>query len=156
SRVRCAIFSARSGILVPDEISNTQLVEPACGRLASALAETIVMTSSLVLVPRGAGRSSMLEHQLRRYHPRFEAALRALAMCHPPIADLAASFPALLFALAVPRAGIDPAPALARVIDGAALADVAAAAGVPMWLRRLPPQTFVRPIRGLPDGELFR
>ncbi|MCP3463408.1 hypothetical protein [Bradyrhizobium sp. CCGUVB23] len=83
--------------------------------------------------------------------------MRALAMCHPRIADLGASFPALLFALAVPRAGLDPAQALARVIDGAALTDVAAAAGVPMWLRKLPPEAFVRPIvRLLPDGELFR
>ncbi|MCP3473310.1 hypothetical protein NLM33_23635 [Bradyrhizobium sp. CCGUVB1N3] len=98
----------------------------------------------------------MLERQLRRYHPRFEGAVRALAMRHPRIADLAASFPALLFALAVPRAGLDPAHALARIIDGLALADIAAAAGVPMWLRKLPPEAFVRPITGLPDGEVFR
>ncbi|MGY8664057.1 hypothetical protein Q3C01_17045 [Bradyrhizobium sp. UFLA05-109] len=79
-----------------------------------------------------------------------------MATRHPRIADLAASFPALLFALTVPRAGLDPAHALARAIDGIALADVAAAAGVPMWLRRLPPEAFVHPIKGLPDGELFR
>jgi hypothetical protein len=49
-------------------------------------------------------------------------------MRHSRIADLAASFPALLFALAVPRHGLDPALALARVIDGVGLAEVAAAA----------------------------
>jgi hypothetical protein len=98
----------------------------------------------------------MLERQLRRYHPRFQGAVRALAMRHSRIADLAASFPGLLYALAMPRPGLDPARALAHVIDGRALADVAAAAGVPMWLRKLPPETFARPIPRLPDGELFR
>src|SRR5437660_5050467 len=103
------------------------------------------MTSNLVLAPRrGAARSDLLERQLRRYHPRFQGAVRALAMRHSRIADLAASFPGLLFALAVSRPGLDPARALARVVDGHALADVAAAADVPMWLRRLPPETFAR------------
>jgi hypothetical protein len=58
--------------------------------------------------------------------------------------------------LAVPRPGFDPAPALARVIDGLALADAAAAADMPLWLRKLPPEAFERPIARMPDGELFR
>jgi hypothetical protein len=115
------------------------------------------MTTNLVRAPRkAAARTELLERQLRRYHPRSEGAVRALAMRHPRIADLAVSFPALMFALAVPRPGFDPACALARVIDGHALAAVAAAADLPMWLRKLPPEAFVRPIPGLPDGELFR
>jgi len=77
-------------------------------------------------------------------------------MRHSRVADLAASFPALLFALAVPRPGLDPEPALARVIGGHALAEVAAAADVPLWLRKLPPEALARPIMRLPDGELFR
>jgi len=77
-------------------------------------------------------------------------------MLHPHLADLALSFPALLFALAVPRPGFDPEPARACVIAGRPLAQAAAAAGVPMWLRKLPPEAFVRPIEPLPDGELFR
>jgi len=77
-------------------------------------------------------------------------------MQHPRIADLAASFPALLFALAAPRPGLDPAPALARVIEGLGLAEVAEAADVPMWLRKLPPEAPTRPITRLPDGALFR
>jgi hypothetical protein len=115
------------------------------------------MTSNLVLAPRReAARSDLLERRLRRYHPRFQGAVRALALRHSRIADLAASFPALLFALAVPRPGLDPARALAHVIDGHALAEVAAAADVPLWLRKLPPEVFARPIVRLPDGELFR
>ncbi|AMN39957.1 hypothetical protein RHPLAN_15020 [Rhodoplanes sp. Z2-YC6860] len=115
------------------------------------------MTSNLLRVPcRGAVRSDMLERQLRRYHPRFQGAVCALATRHSRVADLATSFPALLFALAVPRPGLDAARALAHVIDGRALAEVAAAADVPMWLRKLPPEAFARPIPRLPDGELFR
>lgn len=115
------------------------------------------MTSNLVLAPRrGAARSDLLERRLRRYHPRFQGTVRALAMRHSRLADLAASFPALLFALAVPRPGLDPAPALARVIGGLALAEAAAAADLPLWLRKLPPEALARPIPRLPDGELFR
>jgi hypothetical protein len=115
------------------------------------------MTSNLMLAPRqGAGRYGLPERQLRRYHPRFQRSVRSLAMRHSRIADLASSFPALLFALAVPRPGLDPAPALARVIDGLALADVAAVVDVPLWLRKLPPEALVRPIARLPDGDLFR
>ena len=79
-----------------------------------------------------------------------------LAMRHSRIADLALSFPALLFALAVPRRGLDPAPALARVIDGRGLAEVAMAADLPMWLRKVAPEALAGPIQRLPDGELFR
>src|SRR4051794_13891121 len=99
------------------------------------------MTSNFLVAPCWeAARSDLLERQLRRYHPRFQGAVRVLAMQHWRIADLAMSFPALLFALAVPRSGLDPARALARVIDGAGLAEVAAAADVPMWLRKMPPE----------------
>jgi hypothetical protein len=77
-------------------------------------------------------------------------------MRHSRVADLAVSFPALLFALAVPRPGLDPARAIEGAIEGVSLAKVAAAADVPMWLRRLPPEAFSRPIARLPDGEVFR
>lgn len=82
--------------------------------------------------------------------------MRALAARHPRLADLAASFPALLFALAVPRARLDPARAIACVIEGATLVQIAALADLPLWLRKLPPEALVRPIPRLPDGELFR
>ena len=82
--------------------------------------------------------------------------MRALASRHERLADLAVSFPALLFALAVPRAGRDPATAIERAIEGSCLAELAAAAGIPMWLRKLPPEAFVHRIGELPDGELFR
>ncbi len=115
------------------------------------------MTSSLsrASCPEAA-RSRLLERQLRRYQPPFQGAVRALARRHPRLADLAASFPALLFALAVPRLGGKPEPAIARAIQGHSLAEVAATADVPLWLRKLPPEALARPIRTLPDGALFR
>jgi hypothetical protein len=82
--------------------------------------------------------------------------VRVLAAEHPRAADLAFSFPALLFALAVPRPGFDPAPTLAHVVTGRSLAEAAEAAGLPMWLRKLPAESFAGPIPNLPDGALFR
>ncbi|HYD05762.1 MAG TPA: hypothetical protein VEC60_08550 [Reyranella sp.] len=97
-----------------------------------------------------------MERQFKRYHPRYQGAVRALAARHARIADLALSFPTLLFALAAPRRGIDPARALALAIDGAALAEVAAAADVPLWLRRFPPEALACPLAKLPNGKAFR
>jgi hypothetical protein len=101
-------------------------------------------------------RSDLLERRFKRYCPRYQGAVRALASQHPRIADLALSFPTLLFALAVPRRGLDLACAIAHAIDGSRLADVAAAADVPMWLRRLPPEALARPIGRMPDSQSFR
>jgi hypothetical protein len=127
-----------------------------CRGLLVRACGTIVMTSNLVLAPRrGAGRSDLLERRLRRYHPRFQGTVRALAMRHSRIADLAASFPALLFALAVPRPGSIRRRARARD-RWLCPREAAAAADLPLWLRKLPPEAFARPIARLPDGELFR
>lgn len=115
------------------------------------------MTSNLLLTPsREPERSDLRERRLRRYSSRLQSRVRACAMRHPHLADLALSFPALLFALAVPRPDVDPERAIACVIAGRPLAEAAAAAGLPLWLRKLPPEAFVRPIPPLPDGELFR
>ena len=115
------------------------------------------MRSNLLRAPvRHSARSDLLERQFRSYCPHYQGAVRALAAQHARVADLAVSFPALLFALAVPRPGLDPARAIERAIEGVALAEVAAAADVPLWLRRLPPEAFSRPIVKLPDSRVFR
>ena len=97
----------------------------------------------------------MIERRLRRYSRAAQPRVRALAARHPRLADLALSFPPLLFALALPRPGQDPEPAIARVIEGRPLGEVAAVAGVPRWLRRLPVDGLTRPLPALPTGELF-
>ena len=115
------------------------------------------MRSKLLRAPAwGTAHTDLMERRLQRYCPRFRGAVCALAVRHSRIGDLAVSFPALLFALAVPRPGLDPTRALDLAIEGAALADVAAAADVPMWLRRLAPEALAGPIMTLPDGEFFR
>jgi hypothetical protein len=105
---------------------------------------------------RSSARSDLLERQLQRYRPPFQGAVRSLATRDLRVADLALSFPTLLFALAVPRRGLDPACAIARAIEGAPLADVAAAADVPLWLRKWPPESLSCPLAKLPDDKFFR
>jgi hypothetical protein len=101
-------------------------------------------------------RSIQLERRLARFQPLVQPRARVLAERHPRLADLALSFPALLFALAIPRAGFDPARAIARVIDGAPLREVAELARVPTWLRPVEPAAFEKPLPELPDGDIFR
>jgi hypothetical protein len=97
-----------------------------------------------------------VERRLRRYPSAVQTAVRASARVHPHVADLAVSFPALLFAVATTRRDADRARLIAAVVEGEPLAHVAVLAGIPSWLRKLPPETFTQPISPLPDGALFR
>lgn len=101
-------------------------------------------------------RAPLVVRRLARFHPNYRVRVAALAARHSRLADLAASFPALLFALAVPRFGIDPDTVIRGVIEGRSLNDVAAQARLPMWLRKLPPEAFQAPIPPLPDGDILR
>jgi len=115
------------------------------------------MCSTPLQIPvQGSARSDLLERQFKRYCPRYQGAVRTLATHHVRVADLALSFPTLLFALAVPRPGLDPTCAIACAIEGAPLAEVASTADVPFWLRKLPPEAISRPIAKLPDSPSFR
>jgi hypothetical protein len=108
------------------------------------------------LTARAEHIRARVERQLRRYPAAVQTAVRAAARLHPHVADLAVSFPALLFAVAATRQSADRARLIAAIVEGEPLAHVAALARVPLWLRRLPPETFTRPIPPLPDGALFR
>src|SRR5690242_8516372 len=120
-------------------------------------AERHSMTANQTSLRASAGtpRHDLIERRLRGYSRAAQPRVRALAARHPRLADLALSFPPLLFALALPRPGDDPEPAIGCVIDGRPLGEVAAAAGVPRWLRRLPVDGLTRPLPPLPAGELF-
>ena len=111
------------------------------------------MTTSLKGVSRASGPPAL--RRLQCYAPAVRDQVAAVTNRHERLADLAASFPALLFALARPHAGVDVRPAIELVIAGAPLARVAAAAGVPMWLRRLAVGHLVQPLPPLPDAPLF-
>src|SRR5688572_18970300 len=104
--------------------------------------------TTTILCPDAAADSAMLqaERRLARYHKDFRTLVQALARRHPRLGDLAASFPALLFALAAPRRGFRPEGVIARAIEGAPLKTLAELAAVPLWLRKLPPEAFTRPL----------
>lgn len=99
--------------------------------------------------------SRKITKALDSFAPKHREAVKNIANKHLALADLALSFPALLFALAVPNAGLDNKFVSAKVIAGLPLKQLAKAAGLPFWIRKLPPAAFTRAIRRLPDGEIF-
>lgn len=101
-------------------------------------------------------RETLIESKLARFRPEVQPRVRRLAALHPWIADLALSFPALLFALAAPRNAADAKAALHLVIAGAPLPAIAACAGAPMWMRAFPPEAFAAPLPALPDDAAIR
>jgi hypothetical protein len=105
---------------------------------------------------RVISRASLPERRLSRYVARYQNDVRRIAARHERLADLAVTFPALLFALAVPRPRFDPEPVIRSAIGGASLKSLSAAAEAPLWLRRLGPEAFVRPLGPLPSGSSFR
>lgn len=100
--------------------------------------------------------AALLEHRLSKFHAEVQPRVRPLAAEHLWIADLALSFPALLFALARPRHAATADAALRLVKSGAPLATVAQSAGVPLWMRAFPPEAFDTLIPALPDSPSFR
>ncbi len=116
----------------------------------------MTMTQSLPQGDAGCAATrarNRLNRQLDRFAPRHRAAVKAVAAQHRRLTDLAISFPALLFAIAVPRRGCDASAIAAAVIAGASLKDLARLAGLPLWSRRLMPESFITPIEPLPDGD---
>src|SRR5579862_9803543 len=70
-------------------------------------------------------RQRFLERKLDHFRPEMRDAVSALAREHARLANLADSFPALLFALAKPRPRFDPRPVISLVIEGRSLPDLA-------------------------------
>jgi hypothetical protein len=103
-----------------------------------------------------SARGDLLERRLQKFRPEIRGAVRTLARRHSRLADLTVSFPALLVALAVPRAGFNRASAIDLVIKGVPLAELAKATEVPLWMRRLAPRSFSGAIPKLPDTHDFR
>jgi hypothetical protein len=116
--------------------------------------------SHLRVVPRAhaphRARVSALAKALKRFRPEIRDGVAQLARRHVRLAELAQSFPALLAALAWPRAGFDARPAIRGVIAGEPLAMLAEQAGVPLWLRKMPAEMLIAPLPALPDGAFVR
>ncbi|MGI9407944.1 MAG: PcfJ domain-containing protein [Hyphomicrobiaceae bacterium] len=98
----------------------------------------------------------MRDVRLADFHDDYREPVRELSSMSLRMEELAESFPALLFALATGYG--DPekrAKVFDMIIEGAPLKNVAATFGLPIWLRKLPPQAFSDPIRNVPDGDGF-
>jgi len=98
----------------------------------------------------------MAEATLDKFIEAYREPIRQLCASSLSIADLASSFPGLLFALA---SGYGTQGArdrcIAAVRDGRPLKDAAALLGLAWWLRRLPAEAFTIPLSTLPDSAEF-
>ena len=98
------------------------------------------------------------EGNLERFCEAYRIEVRQLSLTSPAVADLAVTFPGLLFALA---SGYGTQGArdrcLAAIREGRPLKEAAGKLGFAWWLRRLPAEAFTAPISPLPDdGEFNR
>ena len=98
----------------------------------------------------------MAEGALEKFSEAYRDPIRQLCATSPAVADLAISFPGLLFALA---SGFGTQGArdrcLAAIRDGKPLKDAATILGFAWWLRRLPAEAFTAPLSALPDSAEF-
>jgi hypothetical protein len=104
--------------------------------------------------------ANLLSDELERFASRFAAParreIRRLMRSSPRLADLSIVFPAAIYALAQRRGSASERhAALSLVEEGAPLRAVARALDLPLWLRRLPPESFREPIPALPGSEVF-
>ena len=82
--------------------------------------------------------------------------VRRLMRSSARLVDLAMVFPGAMYALASKRRPVKlRRTAISMVEEGAPLKSVARALDLPLWLRRLPPEAFQKPLDGLPAGENF-
>jgi hypothetical protein len=109
-----------------------------------------------VVCSKPTGRSLGRTNFLQSFHPEFRNQVRQLVERASCFADLATTFPGLLFALATGYGSVDAREAaLQRVEAGSALKHAAEALGLPWWLRRLPPQAFTEHLTALPGDMDF-
>jgi len=91
-----------------------------------------------------------------RFNSRVRGAVRRFAATSSRSADLAYVFPAAAFVIASRAAPATELERAQRLIeDGAPLREVARALGLPLWLRRLPPEAFRAALGVLPMSEMF-
>jgi hypothetical protein len=118
----------------------------------------MILFSSLQQAASQRGRTPAqqrpIEFALNRFARKYRALVHREAAHSFALADLALSFPALLFVIAVKHPGIDADALRQRVIAGQSLKALARAAGLPMWLRKLKPQAFEGLLVHVPQGDL--
>lgn len=123
------------------------------------------MTDDIHFEPQHAGPSrvsaaddlaAISEHKVLRFAAPIRREIRRIVRMHPRAGDLCDTFPGLLYALAV-RLGppSQRLSALSAIESGAPLKVVARTMGLPMWLRKLPPEAFGELHVNLPQSAAF-
>ena len=100
-------------------------------------------------------REARIERALADYVERYQQRVRQVAGEDGRLADLAVSFPGLLFVLAVPRQGVDVRALKEGVLNGLPLKELARRAGIPIWVRKLRPAAFDAPLGPLPSDPMI-
>jgi PcfJ-like protein len=112
------------------------------------------MASELRMAP--VARARELETQLRRFPRGYRRRLRKVARASSRLGELMYTFPALAFVLAAGgQTSATRARAIKLVKDGRPLPEVAEAIGLPLWMRRLPPEAFTDTLASVPVGDEF-
>lgn len=113
---------------------------------------TTRQTAPIVLADGTSRRSQFLQ----AFHYSFRRKVDELAQQKHCFAELAETFPALLFALATDFGTAEARKrAIAHLEAGSRLREAAKALGVPWWMRKLPPQAFKKRLEQVPDDPLF-
>ncbi len=107
-------------------------------------------------LPDAPGAATGRRGRLDAFHPAYRRHIAALTGCSPALADLAESFPALLFALVSGYATGEQRERACKLIGhGAPLRAAADALDLPWWLRRLPAPAFTAPLPAFPRDPEF-
>ncbi len=110
--------------------------------------------------PRRTLEPTRLPEEWESYVGRFaipaRREARRLMRASSRLVDLAVVFPGAIYALATRRGPADARrEAVSLVEQGAPLKTVARLLDLPLWLRRLPPEAFQKPLDTLPVSENF-
>lgn len=96
------------------------------------------------------------ERQVQRFAAPVRREIRRLIRSYPRVSDLLETFPGLLYALAVRHGPPSLRLSALHAIDaGAPLKSVARTLGLPMWLRKLPPEAFGEIRADVPQSAAF-
>lgn len=124
--------------------------------------EPIYITISVMIMVDHNGQASIahacepVSIRIRRFPRVYRRRLRKLVRGSMPLTDLLYAFPGAAVALAAEHPGSGMREhAIGLVKSGRSLKKVAGALGVPMWLRRLPPEAFDVPVAFMPDDASF-
>lgn len=100
--------------------------------------------------------SAYIDLLARRFVAEQRREIRRILRLSPRMVDLGTIFPAAIYAISDTELSPDTRrQAMELVLSGAQLKEIAAVLGLPMWMRKLPPEAFSGTIPRLPTAETF-